>query len=152
VSRAPELTLSIDSRLENVPLLSQAMRGACAGLGLPETALGEVELCVVEAVTNCIEHGYANQPGHPIEVRLATRADGVVITVLDQGQPIPEDRLPPPLEPVVPEDPMQLAEGGRGIFLLFAMMDRVEYERTEAGNRLTLVKLYPPNGGESTGG
>jgi serine/threonine-protein kinase RsbW len=144
VSREPELNLAIDSRLENVPLLSQAIRGACASLGLPEQALGEVELCVVEAVTNCIEHGYANQPGHSIRVRVAAEEEGLVITLMDQGEPIPENRLPPPPEPEVPEDPHLLAEGGRGIFLLFAMMDRVEYERSAEGNRLTLVKLYPP--------
>ncbi len=144
MSRAPELSLTIDSRLENVPLLGQAVRGACSGLGLSEQMLGEVELCVVEAVTNCIEHGYSNEPGHSIGVRLAASEEGLVITVTDQGQSIPEDRLPPPPEPEIPDDPLLLAEGGRGLFLLFAMMDRVEYERSAEGNRLTLVKLYPP--------
>lgn len=138
---SPELRLAIDSRLENVRLLSMAVRGACAELGLSERALGEVELCVAEAVTNCIEHGYDSQPGHPIEALVVSEEDALVISLVDHGRPIPEDRLPPP-EPEIPDDPLLLPEGGRGLFLLFAMMDRVEYERGPGGNKLTLVKHY----------
>lgn len=139
MSTAPELWLTIDSRLENVPVLGQAVRVLCGEMGLPELVQGDMELCVVEAVTNCIKHSYDGQPGHRIKVHVEHRLDKLIISVFDQGRPIPEDRLPPP-PPEVPDDPQQIAESGRGLFLLFSMMDQVDYQRTPRGNCITLIK------------
>ena len=40
----------------------------CLAHGFGERAIGEVGLCVNEAMANVIRHAYKNQPGQPIEV------------------------------------------------------------------------------------
>ena len=62
--REYNIRLSIDSRLEQVRVLSGALRGIGQELSLSEEQLGQLELMMVEAVNNVIEHAYQMQHGN----------------------------------------------------------------------------------------
>lgn len=64
-----------------------AMRGFGASLGLGATVIGDVILCVSEAVTNSVLHAYrdAESPG-TVEVEAAAFPGRMWITVRDSGQ------------------------------------------------------------------
>ena len=137
------ITLIIDSRLENLALLGIATRGASRELGLDDADASRVELCVVELATNCIRHAYRGEPGHSVSVRLVARAQELEVAVIDEGTPVPVERQGPPPAPPDPIDVQSIAEGGRGIYLVYQLMDTVSYECEGARNVVRLTKTFP---------
>jgi anti-sigma regulatory factor (Ser/Thr protein kinase) len=103
---------------------------------LPERVRYAMDLCLEEAVSNVIRHGYAGGSNHALTVRCESHPDGLLTLVV-------EDDAPPfnPLlvgEQVLPISLGDVAVGGQGIHLLKKFADGVEYERKPDGNRLTM--------------
>lgn len=92
---------------------------------------------VTEALTNAMLYGNANDPGKRIQVE--AKVDGRVVTVrvTDEGGGF-DPRLVP--DPTLPGNRQRT--GGRGVFLIRQLMDRVEYN--ERGNSVTMVLLSEP--------
>lgn len=138
-----QIELTIESRLENVALVGVAVNGICGYLGFSAQEQAHVELCVVEAVSNSVRHAYRGEPGHLVTVRLLAADDGIEIRVLDWGLPVPEEyRVPRDVE-IDPSDIAGIAEGGRGTFLMHALMDRITYGLDGDANLLLMTKALP---------
>jgi serine/threonine-protein kinase RsbW len=139
--RTGTLTLRITSALDHVFLVGLSVRGICAGVSLDTAAADAVELCVVEAVNNAIEHAYREQPGQPVEVDVEFESELLRIMVRDRGETMDWAAICARAERSDPED--MLSEGGRGIFIMRSLMDTVTYRSAGGWNTLTLVKRLP---------
>jgi serine/threonine-protein kinase RsbW len=98
----------------------------------------DLQLAVDEACTNIIQHGYAGMNPGSMILALEVSAHQVNITLTDFGHPFE------PSEPARPDIQAGLEDrvvGGFGLFFIYQTMDEVDYETTEAGNRLKFVKL-----------
>jgi serine/threonine-protein kinase RsbW len=93
-----------------------------------------VTLAVGEAAANVMKHSYRGD--HTRELSLACRnvGDGIEIEIRDEGEPFDPDERPVP-------PPDELRAGGRGLYLMRAMMDSVEYRRDGATNFVRLRKM-----------
>jgi anti-sigma regulatory factor (Ser/Thr protein kinase) len=91
----------------------------------------EFELCVGEALSNCVRHGRGNGPGE-INIGFSVLEDFINFQIEDSGTGIPlniEDR------------PLDLSsEGGRGIPLIYALSDKVEMFNERHG--MSITKYY----------
>jgi serine/threonine-protein kinase RsbW len=134
-----DILLTLDSRLENVALAGRASYALGAEAGLDTSACEVLELCVVEAVTNAIVHAYGGAPGHEVRLHVSLFEERLELRVMDGGTPMPAGLLERP-EPELPEDPLELAESGRGLFILRSFFDTLGYVSDARGNVLTLVK------------
>lgn len=133
------LVWSIDSRLDAIRDVAVAVRDLCASDGLSEDDLYAVELVVMEALSNSVQHAYDGEPGHPIEVEARLDKGRFEVSIIDRGEGFV---MPPPVLPDADvETRGELAEGGRGLFLMHSLMDEVRYQRQGDRNVLTLVKL-----------
>jgi serine/threonine-protein kinase RsbW len=141
VTRTGTITLTIDSQLDHVFLVGQAVNRICAGILMSEQAAYEAEVSVVEAVNNVIKHAYGNQPGHPVEVVVTVTNDSITFKVYDQGVPRKQMRMRLPR--VYARKPQTVPESGRGLFIMRAFADAVSYGRDGARNILTLIKHLP---------
>ena len=65
---AVAIKLLVGSRLANVRFLGLAVHAFCTYLHFGETEAYQVQLALVEAVTNVIRHAYDGQPGQEVEV------------------------------------------------------------------------------------
>ena len=93
-----------------------------------------INLCLEEAVSNVIRHGYANQASGSVAVHFVPCRDGnFVFTVEDEGPPF--NPLAAPTLPLY-EQENEPRIGGHGIRLLSGFADSLEYEPTATGNRL----------------
>ncbi len=132
-----DIRLSIDSRLEQVRVLSGALRGICHELGLSRDDLGQLELMMVEAVNNVIEHAYEFRAGNDVQVRLEYTPQVVHLVISDRGKTMPHavqtlvGKMP---------DPTSLPEGGWGLGLIHALADSIRYIRDPEGNHLHVSK------------
>jgi serine/threonine-protein kinase RsbW len=139
------LTLTIDSVLGDVALVGVAVHRICLHLGVSEVQAGEVELCVVEGATNAIRHAYHGQPGHTVSITICADRQRVFLEVSDSGTPMkPEqiERLNAGSDLSLPceSDRDLLQEAGRGLPIIHALMDKLDYRRDGHRNLLVMVK------------
>lgn len=115
--------------------LAEWLRAACAAAGIGETAAFDLELAMVEAANNVVEHGYAGTTGGEIGLDFAVDRGAAVITLADQGTPVPQG-----LFDQCGEAPLDATEG-RGIGIVQSCVDLVNYRSGDGLNLLTLTKL-----------
>ena len=113
----PELVLP--RRTEAVAVACEAVEAFAAGIGWATADVDRVTLATGEAVGNAVEHGGAGTR-EPIRLYYAL-ADGHVELCVRDGGPGPNpDRV---ASARLPSD--RLSTGGRGLFLLRRLADRV---------------------------
>jgi serine/threonine-protein kinase RsbW len=136
--------LVLESNLANIDQLWPWVDAVTAGYAIPADTLFAIHLCLEEALSNVIRHGYREQPGYHVTVDFTRdRADGLVFTVEDDAPPFDplghaadqETLLP------APGDPLQL--GGHGIRLMRKFAGSLGYTRLPNGNRLTIRFALP---------
>lgn len=99
-----------------------------------DCAVFAIQLAVEEALTNAVKHGNCCDPGKVVTVRFAVNDHRAVIIVRDEGAGFEPSRIPDPTR----SDRLPLPNG-RGIMLLRAYMDEIEYR--DSGRELYMVKL-----------
>ena len=137
MSQGP-IKLKLEPPDETVRALHHHWGEVLSKLGLdeaPKKWLSNLELCVTEALANALKHGQPPSGPQPVWVTFTRIDGGVEVEIRDHGLEIQgfEERLRTLPDP--------LAESGRGLPLMGALMDRVTYKRTENENRLTLFSL-----------
>ncbi|MFQ5411276.1 MAG: ATP-binding protein [Phycisphaerae bacterium] len=100
--------------------------------GYCENATFAVKLALEEAMTNAFRHGNKSDPSKQIKIRYLVTPERVEIEVCDEGEGFTPDAIPDPTLPEYIDRPH-----GRGIMLMRAYLDKVEY--CEGGNSVRLV-------------
>lgn len=116
--------------------MAEHLHAFCNEHQIDESQVGLLELILVEAINNVIEHAYANQAGNDIEVAFNIKDQNIIMHVSDQGTAVPAhlrdgDKMP---------DSQQLPEGGWGLGLINALADDVSFSSDEGMNTVTLTK------------
>ncbi len=133
--RAGTVQLTIDSRIDQVHMIGLAVKGICASIPMTEEDGYQVELCIVEAVNNAVEHAYQNEAGHDVSVIASVDGGSLTLQVLDSGRPMDWESVQKRRA-----NASLLDEGGRGFMIMESYMDQVSYEQVGDKNVLTLVK------------
>jgi serine/threonine-protein kinase RsbW len=144
----PVSRLTLKSQLEDMAALWSWTEAIIAEHAIsPDTAFA-IHLCLEEAISNVIRHGYSGQPGHSLTVDYASpNAHELVFTIEDQAPPF--DPLDPSLIEELPAPAPEdfLRPGGRGILLMRRFASSIAYQRLEngngGGNRLTIGFVLP---------
>ena len=144
----PVSRLALKSQLEDMAALWPWVEAIVAEHAIsPDTAFA-IHLCLEEAISNVIRHGYSGQPGHSLTVDYASpNAHELVFTIEDQARPF--DPLDPSLIEELPAPAPEdfLRPGGRGILLMRRFASSIAYQRlengNEGGNRLTIGFVLP---------
>jgi len=101
-----------------------------------ERAQFGVRLAVEEAVINAMKHGNRMDKAKQVTVTWSVGEDEAVISVEDEGEGFDPAAVPDPTL----EENLEVPHG-RGLVLIRAYMDRVEFN--DKGNLITLVKRAP---------
>ena len=103
-------------------------------LGWDEARIYALDLCIVELVSNVVDHAYRGGAGD-IRVDLELGEAQAVLTVRDYGPPF--DPLSAPAPPM-PVDLERASLGGYGVQMVRAMAERCRYERRDGANIFTV--------------
>jgi serine/threonine-protein kinase RsbW len=141
-----ELLLAVDSRMECISHVREAVKSLCSLFLLPEQQAYEVQICVVEATSNAIKHAYGNEVGSLVEIKFEISGNSVSIQVCDSGVAMPHGLLEQSnnlqLEPE--KIPMfLLPESGWGLTIIKKLMDHIDYTSKDGHNCLTMQKTIP---------
>ena len=93
-----------------------------------------IKLALEEVLCNAIKHGNRNDPSKNVTVRYAVTSEMAVVIVRDEGCGFIPDNVPDPTS----LDRLPLPDG-RGIMLLRAYMDKVEFR--DRGREVYFMKL-----------
>jgi len=108
-------------------------------LGYSEETLFAVKLALEEAMTNAVKHGNSCDPNKHVTVRYLVTHEKIEVFVTDEGGGFAPDNVPDPTTP----DRLPLPNG-RGIMLMRAYMDQVDYRRN--GTEVYMMKRKEPSG------
>lgn len=132
--------LEVPSHFEYIRELVSLIAQSAVCVGYAHYDLdNNLKLALVEALTNAMEHGNRWEGDRLVRLEADLTGDCLRVTIEDQGPGFDACALP---DPTCGEQ--LFSERGRGVFLMRAIMDEVNYN--PAGNRLTLVKRRPPAG------
>lgn len=112
----------IRSDLEQTEVPKQLILDELQRHRFDESSIFAIKLAMEEALTNAVKHGNCFDPGKPVTVRYAVSDEMVAVIVRDEGGGFVPTEVPDPTAP----DRLPLPNG-RGIMLLRAYMDSVEY-------------------------
>ena len=140
---APEVvSLRIPARLELLGLFDRVSTLLCERAGFSEDACTQVTLSVIEAGTNAIQHGSGSDPARSVDVVFTLHPDRLEVVVHDQGSGFDLDEVSGDIT-----SPEHLFDArGRGIFIMRACMDSVDYTFDGSGTTCRLVKRRPSVG------
>jgi anti-sigma regulatory factor (Ser/Thr protein kinase) len=126
--------LILRSRLSDIAQIPTWIGSLASRHAIPENIEFAINLCLEEAVSNIIRHGYGAQTDGRLIVRFTMpRQDLFVFTVEDEAPHFN------PLDVLTPNPRNRVRVGGQGINFLRQFADTLEYERTPTGNRLRMV-------------
>jgi serine/threonine-protein kinase RsbW len=136
-SKPTPWTLTIPSDLRLLALARSFVEAVCQVAGLDEGATNAIVMATDEATNNVMRHAHRDQPDAPVQIQCFFCPDGLEVRLLDEGAPFD-------LAAVPHLDPAELRVGGRGVFLMRALMDELSCQpRGERGNTLRMVKRCP---------
>ena len=129
-----ELNLPSDESL--IPALSHAVGLLLREFGHPQDDwLSTIPLVIDELMTNAMRHGNGGCRDKHVAVRVQIDAGQFRLTVTDEGRGFRREGVADPRRPDRLWRP-----GGRGIFLIEALMDTVDYR--DEGRTVEVVKRY----------
>jgi serine/threonine-protein kinase RsbW len=114
----------------SLPLMRGLLRQALEHLDVATHTIEEVVLALTEACANVVQHAGQHEE---YQVDVAITDDTCHLSVLDEGQGFDfENAVPPEGSPL---------EGGRGLVLMKALVDDLEFTRSDDGrHRVVLEK------------
>ncbi len=111
---------------------------AARASGLKPDKIYDVQMAVDEACTNVIQHAYHGRKNGTIDITCERRGREFVVTVQDYGDAFDPKQV---ARPKLRAPLSQRAVGGLGIFFMYKLMDRVQFDfSAKTGNRLTMAK------------
>ena len=117
----------------------------CLKASFSKRETNNTKLAMDEACTNIIKHAYRDDVG-TIRIDVQAEPGKVEINIFDRGKPFDWSEVKDPdLEKYVEIG----KKGGLGIFLMNRLMDDLDYQASESGNRLYMVKMAGSGRGES---
>jgi len=118
-----QLNLTVPADPSAIPRIVDGVAAVLREKRWPNDDVMAVELSLQEAMANAIRHGCRNDPAQRVQCCVTVDGSGeVVIVVRDPGRGFDVATVPNPLaaENI-------LKSSGRGVFLINALMDRVDY-------------------------
>jgi serine/threonine-protein kinase RsbW len=127
------MSLDLPDEAQTVPLCRRVLRTVLQELSVEQERADEIELALSEATGNVIRHAY-NQRGHRYVVEVEVLTDRLRLVVTDSGGGFLQAQL---------RDPDLERLGGRGLWLIERVADRVTVSTTGGGCRLEAEFALP---------
>jgi serine/threonine-protein kinase RsbW len=130
-----KLQKSLEGRIEAIPPFVDGLMSIVQSVGCAAGREREVEVALIEALANAVQHGCKNDPTKMIEVCVGCDdSRRLLIVIRDPGPGFDPSSIP---SPVVGQN--LFSTHGRGIFLINQLVDEVHYEKggTEIHMKIT---------------
>jgi len=128
-------TISFPSDVEYLDTIEKVSAKFTASVGFDESDVDDISIALTELVNNAIHHGNKNDKSKKVTVIFTFEDDCLSIRIIDEGNGFKPESIDDPLHP----DNI-MAESGRGLYLVKALMDNVDYNITQSGTEIIMYK------------
>lgn len=142
--------LTLRSRLVDLAPMYPWVDALAQAYNLPDSTRYAIQLCLEEALTNVVRHGYRGDPEQTVTVQFERRGEREMVFSVEDSAP--HFRPFDPSEPLEEPAPVTLETvkpGGQGIRLMRKFSNFMEWEPLEHGNRLRISFVVPDAGQET---
>jgi serine/threonine-protein kinase RsbW len=134
-----DVRLAIGSRLELLAVVHAIIEGLAREHGLDDETTMALQVAIIEAGTNAIQHGNVFAENKAVTFDFQVRNGGLEVQVEDFGEGFDPKLVADPTDPSA-----LLSPHGRGLFLMRSLMDEVTFDvRPDHGTRVRLRKALP---------
>lgn len=130
----------VQGQLSEIEGLTEEIHAWADHCNIPARTINSVILMMDELLTNVITHGYSEEDGGEIEVRLTLIADAVEVTIRDSAPAFD------PFSIAEPDTTLGIDErdiGGLGVHFVRKMADNFSYQRDDNINEVRFIKHFP---------
>jgi len=125
--------MHIPSDITYVRKVSAKVENFLKEKGVDSFDVFDIRLCVEEAVKNAIIHGNKENKNLKVKFSYELKNCEFIFEIEDEGKGFDYTKVPDPTR-----DENLLKTGGRGVFLIGKLMDKVEYKKK--GNKICMIK------------
>jgi anti-sigma regulatory factor (Ser/Thr protein kinase) len=129
-----EVEIVVPSHPRWLRMVRTVVQEFVAEMGCDPKERHDIALAVGEAVSNVIKHSYKGNPDNKLTLVCRDHDDSFEVEIRDRGE-----AYDPHAKPMRP--PEEIRVGGRGVYLMRALMDEVEYHRAGDVNCVRMKKL-----------
>lgn len=127
--------LNIPSDLNLIEKIENSAEKAAEKMNFSQEDTDNLAIAVTEAVNNAIIHGNKKKTDKNVDIKFFLDVKKITVIIKDEGRGFNPEQLDNPLSPE-----NLLKESGRGIFILRALMDEVNFSMTDNGTEIRIVK------------
>ncbi len=138
-----ELSVTMANDMADLGRLPPQLEAFAEQAGLPPDVAMHIDIVLDELLANTISYGYPDGRTGTIRLNIRAAEDDVRIVIEDDGDAFD------PLSLATPDLEAELEDrqiGGLGVHFARTMMDRVDYQRADGLNRITLIKQLSTSG------
>lgn len=125
-------TLFLTSSPTSITLLEDYLQEILVEFEMCKTKYPEILVSLTEAVNNAIIHGNKSDENKKVKVSCKSNDRGIYFSVVDEGPGFDPASIPDPTS----EELIECC-GGRGVFIINALADKVDYK-----NNGSTLELY----------
>ncbi|MFD2760139.1 anti-sigma B factor RsbW [Lentibacillus juripiscarius] len=120
------IEMKVPARAEYVGIVRLSISGIANRIGFTCEDIEDLKVAVSEAITNAVDHAYQEIDGE-VSVGFGVYEDRLEVMVADHGGSFDLNEVKGGIGPYQGSESVEdLREGGFGLFLIDALMDRVE--------------------------
>ncbi|MFQ5708397.1 MAG: ATP-binding protein [bacterium] len=134
-SETKRFEIVIPSKLDRIESVEKLSERAADVMQFSDDEKDSLAIAVTEAVNNAIIHGNKRDASKKVFINFKFEGKKLIVIVKDEGQGFDPNDLRDPLDPQ-----NLLKESGRGIFILKALMDEVNFEFEKGGTVIKMAK------------
>ncbi|UOQ49107.1 anti-sigma B factor RsbW [Gracilibacillus caseinilyticus] len=121
------IEMKVPAKAEYVGVIRLSTSGIANRMGFSYEEIEDLKVAVSEAMSNATEHAYQNEDGGEVTIGFGLYQDRLEVMVADRGGSFDLQKVKKDLGPFVNNESIEdLREGGFGLFLIEALMDKVE--------------------------
>ncbi|MBP1950639.1 anti-sigma B factor RsbW [Virgibacillus litoralis] len=121
------IEMKVPAKAEYVGVVRLSISGIANRMGFTYEDIEDLKVAISEAITNAVDHAYSEEDNGEITVGFGVYENRLEVMVADHGGSFNLNQIKGGIGPYKNSEPVEnLREGGFGLFLIDALMDKVE--------------------------
>ncbi|MFC3039290.1 anti-sigma B factor RsbW [Virgibacillus xinjiangensis] len=119
--------MKVPAKAEYVGVIRLSVSGIANRMGFSYEDIEDLKVAISEAITNAVDHAYQEQEDGEVTVGFGVYDDRLEVMVADHGGSFDLNEIKEGIGPYKNTESVEsLREGGFGLFLIDALMDKVQ--------------------------
>ncbi len=137
------IEMKVPAKSDYVGVVRLTVSGLANRMGFSYEEIEDLKVAISEAITNTVKHAYSDEAAGEVTVGFGLYNDRIEVMITDYGGSFDLKSIKEEIGPYTDDTPINsMKEGGFGLFLIDALMDKVEIKNNNGVIVLMTKYLY----------